>query len=91
MELLVHLFHEVGQLDLVLVALLNQHLFVRFNHRSALILHFCVLVKQRIDLILGLIVHFIEFNIVMLTVKRVLHNRIRAERLLARLAIEEHF
>ena len=91
LKLLVNFLHEIGQLDLVLVSFLYEHLFVRFNDRFTLILHFSVLLNETVNVILGLIVHLAELYVLVLSMPRVLYDCIGAEGLLAGLTVEEYF
>ena len=91
LKLFVDFFHEVCQFYFIFVPFLDKHFFISFNDGPTLIFHLSELIKKCVNLVLGFVVDFVKFDIVMLAMKWVLYDCIRAKRLLTSLTIEEHF
>lgn len=91
MQLLVHLFHEVSQFDLIFVAFIDEELFVAGDLCLALVAQVLILLNQLIYLLLRLTVHFRQLDILVEAMGGVFNNGVCAERLRTRLAVEKEF
>ena len=90
LQLLVNGLHKLGQLDLILVALLNELLLAAGYLTLALVAYITELLEQGLDLALGLRINFVQLRKVVLTVLGLFDDSVGAERLVARHAEEKH-
>ena len=78
LQLFIYGFHEFSQLDLILVALVNQHFFERGDLLMTFIAQIVKLFKQAIDFALCLSINFLYLDIAVRSVLLFLNESIRA-------------